>query len=40
MKEEEVKEDWYDVFNLGRCGLSEIDPNKMLRIPEHVFLKF
>jgi len=36
----ETKEKWYEVFGLGRCGLSVIDPKEMLRIPGHVFLKF
>lgn len=43
MKENERKvptEKWYEVFNLGRRGLSSIDPQKMTRIPNHTFLKF
>lgn len=36
----ETKEEWYEVFNLKRRGLPEIDSTKMLRIPGHIFLKF
>ena len=40
-KEEIQKEDrWYEVFGLGRIGLSAINPDKMLSIPGHIFLKF
>ena len=39
MKETKEK-NWYEVFGLGRRGLSELDPDRMVRIPGHVFLKF
>ena len=38
--EEEQNEGWYEVYGLSRKDLSAIEPNEMLRIPGHIFLKF
>ena len=39
-KADEVYGEEYEVFGLGRNDFSSIDPERMLRIPGHVFLRF
>jgi hypothetical protein len=36
----EIPERWYEVFGLCKKDFSSIEPEDMLRIPGHVFLKF
>ena len=45
MKEMREKNIWYEVFGLGRCGLSVFDSTEMIRFRDgagtsHIFLKF
>lgn len=43
MKRKEIyQEDWFEVFGLERkcISISELDTDKLLRIPGHTFLKF